>query len=148
MIKKSTFRKPATDAVIEYLQQHKTATFAELIAALPQYEKYTLQVTREALRKRNQIVRVRDGNNNDVKRGKPAQIVFTLGEGRSKKERLAAALNPNNNPVTGLGSSVSGIFKGYKPTRVTGKGTYKGESWGNVRDGALDPNRPRIRGFL
>ena len=63
MTKKSTFRKPATDAVIEYLQQHKTATFAELIAALPQYEKYTIQVTREALRKRNQIVRVRDGNN-------------------------------------------------------------------------------------
>ena len=148
MTKKSTFRKPATDAVIEYLQQHKTATFAELIAALPQYEKYTIQVTREALRKRNQIVRVRDGNNNDVKRGKPAQIVFTLGEGRSKKERLAAALNPNNNPVTGLGASMSGIFQGYKPTRVVGHGTYKGESWGNVRDGALDPNRPRIRGVL
>ena len=69
MTKKSTFRKPATDAVIEYLQQHKTAT------------------------------------------------------------------------------SMAGIFKGYKPTRVTGKGTYHGESWGNVRDGALDPNRPRIRGF-
>ena len=148
MIKKSTFRKPATDAVIEYLQQHKTATFAELIAALPQYEKYTLQVTREALRKRNQIVRVRDGNNNDVKRGKPAQIVFTLGEGKSKKERLAAARNPNNNPFNGLGASTAGIFKGYKPARVTGKGTYKGESWGNVRDGALDPNRPRIRGVL
>ena len=31
MKKKSTFRKPATDAVIEYLQQHKTATFAELV---------------------------------------------------------------------------------------------------------------------
>ena len=31
MTKKSTFRKPATDAVIEYLQQHKTATFAELV---------------------------------------------------------------------------------------------------------------------
>ena len=147
MTKKSTFTKPATDAVIEYLQQHKTATFAELIAALPQYEKYTLQIAREALRKRNQMVRLRE-NNKDVKRGKPAQIVFTLGEGRSKKERLAAALNPNNNPVSGLGSSVVGIFKGYKPTRVVGKGTYKGESWGNVRAGALDPNRPRIRGVL
>ena len=143
MTKKST----AADAVIEYLQQHKTATFAELIAALPQYEKHTLQIAREALRKRNQIVRVRE-NNKDVKRGKPAQIVFTLGEGKSKKERLAAALNPSNNPVNGLGASVAGIFKGYKPTRVVGKGTYKGESWGNVRDGALDPNRPRIRGFL
>ena len=148
MTKKSTFRKPATDAILEYMHAHKTATFAELIAALPQYEKYTIQVTREALRKRNQIVRVRDGNNNDVKRGKPAQIVFTLGEGKSKKERLAAARNPNNNPVSGLGSSVVGIFKGYKPTRVVGKGTYKGESWGNVRDGALDPDRPRIRGIL
>ena len=147
MTKKSTFRKPATDAVIEYLQRHKTATFAELIAALPQYEKHTLQIAREALRKRNQVVRVRE-NNKDVKRGKPAQIVFTLGEGRSKKERLAAARNPKNNPVNGLGSSVAGIFKGYKPTRVVGKGTYKGESWGNVRDGALDPNRPRIRGVL
>lgn len=148
MTKKSTFRKPATDAVIEYLQQHKTATFAELIAALPQYEKHTVQIAREALSKRNQLVRVRDGNNNDVKRGKPAQIVFTLGDGKSKKERLAAALNPNNNPVTGLGASMAGIFKGYKPARVTGTGTYKGESWGNVRDGALDPNRPRIRGCL
>ena len=147
MTKKSPFRKPATDAVIEYLQQHKTATFAELIAALPQYKKNTLQIAREALRQRKQIVRLRE-NNKDVKRGKPAQIVFTLGEGRSKKERLAAARNPNNNPVSGLGSSVAGIFKGYKPTRVVGKGTYKGESWGNVRDGALDPNRPRIRGFL
>ena len=147
MTKKTTFRKPATDAVIEYLQQHKTATFAELIAALPQYEKHTLQIAREALRKRNQIVRLRE-NNKDVKRGKPAQIVFTLGEGRSKKERLAASLNPNNNPVNGLGSSVAGIFKGYKPARVVGKGTYKGENWGNVRDGALDPNRPRIRGVL
>ena len=106
MTKKSTFRKPATDAVIEYLQRHKTATFAELIAALPQYEKHTLQIAREALRKRNQIVRLRE-NNKDVKRGKPAQIVFTLGEGRSKKERLAAARNPNNNPVNGLGGSVS-----------------------------------------
>ena len=147
MTKKSPFTKPATDAVIEYLQQHKTATFAELISALPQYEKYTLQIAREALRKRKQIVRLRE-NNKDVKRGKPAQIVFTLGEGRSKKERLAAALNPNNNSVNGLGASMSGIFKGYKPTRVVGKGTYKGESWGNVRDGALDPNRPRIRGVL
>ena len=147
MTKKTTFRKPATDAVIEYLQRHKTATFAELIAALPQYEKHTLQIAREALRKRNQIVRLRE-NNKDVKRGKPAQIVFTLGEGRSKKERLAASLNPNNNPVNGLGGSVAGIFKGYKPARVVGKGTYKGESWGNVRDGALDPNRPRIRGVL
>ena len=146
MTKKSTFRKPATDAVIEYLQQHKTATFAELIAALPQYEKHTLQIAREALSKRKQVVRVRE-NNKDVKRGKPAQIVFTLSECRSKKERLAAALNPNNNPVTGLGSSVAGVFKGYKPTRVVGQGTYKGESWGNVRDGALDPNRPRIRGL-
>ena len=143
MTKKST----AADAVIEYLQQHKTATFAELIAALPQYEKHTLQIAREALRKRNQIVRLRE-NNKDVKRGKPAQIVFTLGEGNHKKERLAAALNPNNNPVTGFGASIAGIFKGYKPTRVVGKGTYKGESWGNVRDGALDPNRPRIRGVL
>ena len=144
MTKKST----AKDAVIEYLQQHKTATFAELIAALPQYEKYTIQIARETLRKRKQVVRLRE-NNKDVKRGKPAQIVFTLGEGKSKKERLAAALNPNNNPVTGLGASMAGIFKGYKPTRVVvGKGTYKGESWGNVRDGALDPNRPRIRGVL
>ena len=148
MTKKSTFTKPATDAVIEYLQRHKTATFAELIAALPQYEKQTINSAREILSKRNQIVRVRDGNNNDVKRGKPAHIVFTLGEGRSKNERLAAARNPNNNPVSGLGGSVAGIFKGYKPTRVVGKGTYKGESWGNVRDGALDPNRPRIRGVL
>ena len=147
MKKKSTFRKPATDAVIEYLQQHKTATSSELLAALPRYEKQTIDTTRGILRKRNQIVRLRE-NNKDVKRGKPAQIVFTLGEGKSKKERLAAALNPNNNPVTGLGSSVSGIFKGYKPARVVGKGTYKGESWGNVRDGALDPDRPRIRGFL
>ena len=147
MTKKTTFRKPATDAVIEYLQQHKTATFAELLAALPRYEKQTIHTAREILRKRNQIVRLRE-NNKDVKRGKPAQIVFTLGEGKSKKERLAAALNPNNNPVTGLGSSMAGIFKGYKPARVVGKGTYKGESWGNVRDGALDPNRPRIRGFL
>ena len=145
MTKKSTFRKPATDAVIEYLQQHKTVTFAELIAALPQYEKYTLQIAREALHKRKQIVRLRE-NNKDVKRGKPAQIVFTLGEGKSKNERLAAALNPKNNPVTGCGASMAGIFKGYKPARVVGKGTYKGESWGNVRDGALDPNRPRIRG--
>ena len=147
MTKKSTFRKPATDAVIEYLQRHKTATFAELIAALPQYEKHTLQIAREALRKRNQIVRLRE-NNHDVKRGKPAQIVFTLSEGRSKQEMLASALNPKNNPVNGLGASIAGIFKGYKPTRVVGKGTYKGESWGNVRDGALDPNRPRIRGVL
>ena len=147
MTKKSTFTKPATGAVIEYLQQHKTATFAELLAALPQYEKYTLQTARGILSKRNQIVRVRE-NNKDVKRGKPAQIVFTLGEGRSKKERLAAARNPNNNPINGLGASMAGIFKGYKPARVTGKGTYKGESWGNVRDGALDPDRPRIRGFL
>ena len=147
MTKKSTFRKPATDAVIEYLQQHKTATFAELIAALPQYEKYTIQIAREALRQRNQIVRLRE-NNKDVKRGKPAQIVFTLGEVRSKKERLAAALNPKKNLATGLGAYMAGIFKGYKPARVVGNGTYKGESWGNVRDGALDPNRPRIRGFL
>ena len=147
MTKKSPFTKPATDAVIEYLQRHKTATFAELIAALPQYEKHTLQIAREALRKRNQIVRLRE-NNKDVKRGKPAQIVFTLGDGKSKKERLAAARNPNNNPVSGLGGSVAGIFKGYKPARVVGRGTYKGESWGNVRDGALDPNRPRIRGVL
>ena len=147
MTKKTTFRKPATDAVIEYLQQHKTATFAELIAALPQYEKYTLQIAREALRKRKQIVRLRE-NNKDVKRGKPAQIVFTLSEGRSKQEMLASALNPKNNPVNGLGASMAGIFKGYKPARVVGQGTYKGESWGNVRDGALDPNRPRIRGFL
>ena len=147
MTKKSTFRKPATDAVIEYLQQHKTATFAELIAALPQYEKYTLQTARQILVSRNQIVRLRE-NNKDVKRGKPAQLVFTLGDGKSKKERLAAALNPNNNPVNGLGASVAGIFKGYKPARVVGKGTYKGESWGNVRDGALDPDRPRIRGVL
>ena len=148
MTKKSTFRKPATDAVIEYLQQHKTATFAELLAALPRYEKQTINSALGALCKRNQIVRLRDGNNNDVKRGNPAQIVFTLGEGNPKKERLAAALNPNNNPVNGLGASMAGIFKGYKPARVTGKGTYKGESWGNVRDGALDPNRPRVRGFL
>ena len=147
MTKKSTFRKPTTDAVIEYLQQHKTATFAELVAALPQYEKHTIKIARETLQQRNKIVRVRE-NNKDVKRGKPAQIVFTLGEGRSKKERLAAALNPKNNLVTGLGASMAGIFKGYKPARVVGKGTYKGESWGNVRDGALDPNRPRIRGFL
>ena len=147
MTKKSPFTKPATDAILEYMHAHKTATFAELIAALPQYEKYTLQIAREALRKRNQIVRLRE-NNKDVKRGKPAQIVFTLGEGRSKKERLAAALNPNNNPVNGLGASMAGIFKGYKPARVVGKGTYKGESWGNVRDGALDPSRPRIRGVL
>ena len=147
MTKKSTFRKPATDAVIEYLQQHKTATFADLIAALPRYEKQTINSALGALCKRNQIVRLRE-NNKDVKRGKPAQIVFTLGEGKSKKERLAAALNPNNNQVTGLGASMAGIFKGYKPTRVVGKGTYKGESWGNVRDGALDQNRPRIRGFL
>lgn len=147
MTKKSTFRKPATDAVIEYLQQHKTATFAELIAALPQYEKCTIQTALGALCKRNQIVRLRE-NNKDVKRGKPAQIVFTLGEGKSKKERLAAALNPNNNPANGLGASMAGIFKGYKPARVVGKGTYKGESWDNVRDGALDPNRPRVRGFL
>ena len=143
MTKKST----ATDAVIEYLQQHKTATFAELIAALPQYEKHTLQIARASLSKRSQIVRLRE-NNKDVKRGKPAQIVFTLGEVKSKKERLAADLNPNNNPITRLGASMAGIFKGYKPTRVVGKGTYKGESWDNVRDGALDPNRPRVRGFL
>ena len=147
MTKKTTFRKPATDAVIEYLQQHKTATFAELLAALPRYEKQTINSAREILSKRNQVVRLRE-NNKDVKRGKPAQIVFTLGECRSKKERLAASLNPNHYPVRGLGSSVAGVFKGYKPTRVTGKGTYKGESWGNVRDGALDPDRPRIRGFL
>ena len=147
MTKKTTFRKPATDAVIEYLQQHKTATVAELLAALPRYEKQTINSARGILSKRKQVVRLRE-NNKDVKRGKPAQIVFTLGDGKSKKERLAAARNPNNNPVTGLGSSVAGIFKGYKPTRVVGKGTYKGESWGNVRDGALDPNRPRIRGFL
>ena len=147
MTKKSTFTKPTTVVILEYMHAHKTATFAELIAALPQYEKHTLQIAREALRKRNQIVRLRE-NNKDVKRGKPAQIVFTLGEGRSKKERLAAALNPNNNPVNGLGASIAGIFKGYKPARVVGKGTYKGESWGNVRAGALDPNRPRIRGFL
>ena len=49
MTKKSTFRKPATDAVIEYLQRHKTATFAELIAALPRYEKHTLQIARTRL---------------------------------------------------------------------------------------------------
>ena len=147
MTKKSPFRKPATDAILEYMHEHKTSTFAELIAALPQYKKNTLQIALAALRKRNQIVRLRE-NNKDVKRGKPAQIVFTLGEGMSKKERLAAALNPNNNPVTGLGASMAGIFEGYKPARVVGNGTYKGESWGNVRDGALDPNRPRIRGFL
>ena len=104
-------------------------------------------MTREALRKRNQIVRLRE-NNKDVKRGKPAQIVFTLSDGRSKKEMLASALNPNNDPFRGLGASMAGVFKGYKPTRVVGKGTYKGESWGNVRDGALDPDRPRIRGLL
>ena len=148
MTKKSTFTKPATDAILEYMHAHKTATSAELLAALPRYEKQTINSALEALRKRSQIVRVRDGNNNDVKRGNPAQIVFTLGEGRSKKERLAAALNPNNKPVNGLGASMAGVFKGYKPTRVVGKGTYKGESWGNVRDGALDPNRPRIRGVL
>ena len=147
MTKKSTFRKPATDAILEYMHAHKTATSAELLAALPRYEKQTIKSAREILSKRNQIVRLRE-NNKDVMRGKPAQIVFTLGEGRSKKERLAAARNPKNNPVNGLGSSVAGIFKGYKPTRVVGKGTYKGESWGNVRDGALDPNRPRIRGVL
>ena len=148
MTKKTTFRKPATDAILEYMHAHKTATSAELLAALPRYEKQTINSAREILRKRNQIVRLRDGNNNDVKRGNPAQIVFTLGDGKSKKERLAASLNPNNNPVNGLGGSVAGIFKGYKPARVVGKGTYKGESWGNVRDGALDPNRPRIRGVL
>ena len=147
MTKKTTFRKPATDAILEYMHAHKTATSADLLAALPRYEKQTINSAREALRKRNQIVLLRE-NNKDVKRGNPAQIVFTLGEGRSKKERLAAALNPNNNPVTGLGESMAGNFKGYKPARVTGKGTYKGESWGNVRDGALDPNRPRIRGVL
>ena len=147
MTKKSTFTKPATDAILEYMHAHKTATSAELLAALPRYEKQTINSAREILSKRNQIVRLRE-NNKDVKRGKPAQIVFALGEGRSKKERLAASLNPNNNPVNGLGSSVAGIFKGYKPARVVGKGTYKGESWGNVRDGALDPNRPRIRGVL
>ena len=147
MTKKSTFTKPATDAILEYMHAHKTATSAELLAALPRYEKQTINSALEALRKRNQIVRLRE-NNNDVKRGNPAQIVFTLGEGRSKKERLAAALNPNNKPVNGLGASMAGIFKGYKPARVVGKGTYKGESWGNVRDGALDPNRPRIRGVL
>ena len=147
MTKKTTFRKPATDAILEYMHAHKTATSAELLAALPQYEKHTLQIAREALRKRNQIVRLRE-NNKDVKRGKPAQIVFTLGDGNHKKERLAAARNPNNNPVSGLGGSVAGIFKGYKPARVVSQGTYKGESWGNVRDGALDPNRPRIRGVL
>lgn len=147
MTKKSTFTKQATDAIIEYLQQHKTATFAELFGALPRYGKQTIHTARDTLRKRNQIVRLRE-NNKDVKRGKPAQIVFTLGEGKSKKERLAAALNQNNNPVTGLGASMAGVFKGYKPTRVVGNGTYKGESWGNVRDGALDPDRPRIRGFL
>ena len=36
MTKKTTFRKPATDAILEYMHAHKTATFAELIAALPQ----------------------------------------------------------------------------------------------------------------
>ena len=147
MTKKSTFRKPATDAILEYMHAHKTATSAELLAALPRYEKQTIKSAREILSKRNQIVRLRE-NNKDVMRGKPAQIVFTLGEGRSKKERLAAALNPNNNPVSGLGASIAGIFNGYKPARVVGQGTYKGESWGNVRDGALDPNRPRIRGVL
>ena len=148
MTKKTTFTKPATDAILEYMHAHKTATVAELLAALPRYEKQTINSAREILSKRKQIVRVRDGNNNDVKRGNPAQIVFTLGEGNPKKERLAAARNPNNNPVSGLGGSVAGIFKGYKPARVVGKGTYKGESWGNVRDGALDPNRPRIRGVV
>ena len=147
MTKKEAFKKPATDAILEYMHAHKTATLSELLAALPRYEKQTIHTAREILRKRNQIVRLRE-NNKDVKRGKPAQIVFTLGDGRSKKKRLAAALNPNHYPVRGLGSSVAGVFKGYKPTRVTGKGTYKGESWGNVRDGALDPDRPRIRGFL
>ena len=147
MTKKSTFTKPATDAILEYMHAHKTATVTELLAALPRYEKQTINSALEALRKRNQIVRLRE-NNNDVKRGNPAQIVFTLGEGRSKKERLAAALNPNNKPVNGLGASMAGIFKGYKPARVVGQGTYKGESWGNVRAGALDPNRPRIRAVL
>ena len=147
MTKKSPFTKPATDAILEYMHAHKTATVAELLAALPRYEKQTINSALGALCKRNQIVRLRE-NNKDVKRGKPAQIVFTLGEGKSKKERLAAALNPKNNPVNGRGGSVAGIFKGYKPARVVGKGTYKGESWGNVRDGALDQNRPRIRGFL
>ena len=147
MTKKSQFTKPATDAILEYMHAHKTATSAELLAALPRYEKQTINSAREILSKRNQIVRLRE-NNNDVKRGKPAQIVFTLGEGRSKKEMLASALNPNNDPFRGLGASMAGIFNGYKPTRVVGKGTYKGESWGNVRDGALDPNRPRIRGVL
>ena len=148
MTKKDALTKPATDAILEYMHEHKTATFAELFDALPQYEKYTLHIARHMLVSRKQVVRVRDGNNNDVKRGKPAQVVFALGEGRSKKSKLAAALNPNHYPVNGLGASMAGIFKGYKPARVTGKGTYKGESWGNVRDGALDPNRPRIRGFL
>ncbi len=147
MTKKSTFTKPATDAILEYMHAHKTATVAELLAALPRYEKQTINSARGILSERNQIVRLRE-NNKDVKRGKPAQIVFTLGDGRSKKERLAAALNPNNNPVNGLGGSVAGIFKGYKPARVVGKGTYKGESWDNVRAGALDPDRPRIRGVL
>ena len=124
MTKKSTFTKPATDAILEYMHAHKTATSAELLAALPRYEKQTINSAREILSKRKQVVRLRE-NNKDVKRGKPAQIVFTLGEGKSKKERLAAALNPNNNPVTGLGASIAGIFKGYKPTRVVGKGTYK-----------------------
>ena len=148
MTKKTTFTKPATDAILEYMHAHKTATVAELFAALPRYEKQTINSAQKILSKRKQVVRLRDGNNNDVKRGKPAQIVFTLCEGRSKKERLAAALNPKNAPVNGLGASMAGIFKGYKPARVTGKGTYKGESWGNVRDGAFDPDRPRIRGFL
>ena len=133
MTKKSTFRKPATDAILEYMHAHKTATTADLLAALPRYEKQTINSAREILSKRKQVVRLRE-NNKDVKRGKPAQIVFTLGDGRSKKE--------------GLGASMAGIFNGYKPARVTGKGTYNGESWGNVRDGALDPNRPRIRGVL
>lgn len=111
MTKKSTFRKPATDAILEYMNTRtRLHKFAELLAALPRYEKQTINSAREILSKRNQIVRVRDGNNNDVKRGKPAQIVFTLGDGKSKKERLAAALNPNNNPVTGLGASTAGIF--------------------------------------
>ena len=148
MTKKDALKKPATDAILEYMHEHKTATFAELFDALPQYEKYTLHIARHMLVSRKQVVRVRDGNNHDVKRGKPAQVVFALGDGKSKKSKLASALNPNHYPVRGLGSSMAGVFNGYKPTRVVGNGTYKGESWGNVRDGALDPDRPRIRGFL
>ena len=139
MTKKTTFRKPATDAILEYMHAHKTATLSELVMALPQYEYKTLMSAKQILTSRWQIKTLLDAKRNPVRRGNPRKVVYEFVSFRPPEKK--------NTPI-GVCSPLGDIFKGYKPARVTGKGTYKGESWGNVRDGALDPNRPRIRGFL